>query len=155
MKKLFLILFVITIFFPSCQKEYPEGPMISFRSVYKRINGEWKVVEFTSNGADSLKNFKDSCSSGVHVENVDNGMSTSDKRYHMFFYFGKTNEFSTLLKFYNNEKNIYVDFGENGHTVLGPIGKGRSNWQILKLTMKEFKISTTYNGLNYIIKFEH
>ena len=150
MKRSLLAAIVIAIVLSGCK--YKEGPMISFRSVYKRITGAWEIIEFTSNGVDSLKYFKDSCSSIVVIQNIDK--ETSDKEYYMFFNFMKLNEFDTPLKFNEKKKEIYIDFGDKLNTILGPIGKGNSNWKILKLTNKDFKISTTFNHLVYIILFK-
>ncbi len=67
MKKLSCILILLAIaFVPACR--YKDGPVISFRSIQKRLEGTWQVVGFTSNGVDSLQNFNDSCGGNMQIK---------------------------------------------------------------------------------------
>ena len=60
------IIIVITILFSGCRK-YEEGPLISFRSVVHRIEGNWQVTEYISNGIDSLQYYNDSISCKMEI----------------------------------------------------------------------------------------
>lgn len=150
MKKFLIISIVLTTIFSGCR--YKEGPMISFRSVYKRLQGYWEIVEFKSNGIDSVKYYNDSCGSKVLITDTDG--NTSDEEFYIIFNYRQPNEFGSAMKFDDNKSIVYIDFGNWRPTILGPIGKGKSDWKILKLTMKEFKISTTFYNLNYSILFK-
>ena len=130
---------------------YKEGPLISFRSTYKRLEGYWQITKFTSNGIDSLKYYNDSCGSLAWIGNID--LMTSDKEYYIYFNLRESNEFFSALKFNDNKTILYIDFGNTQRKILGPIGNGKSDWKILKLTNKYLKISTTFGGLNYEIDF--
>ena len=68
MKKLLCISIVLAIAFPFGCDTYPDGPLISFRFVQKRLEGTWQIVGFTSNGVDSLQNFNDSCGGNMQIE---------------------------------------------------------------------------------------
>lgn len=60
MRKLTFILGMFMLLM-ACHK-YENGPFISFRSVKKRVIGDWKLVEYTVNGVDqydSLVNGKE------------------------------------------------------------------------------------------------
>jgi len=153
MKKLLLTLLTLTALIDGCK--YKDGPMISFRSVEKRLDGTWQVIEYTSNGIDSLQNFKDSCGYNMKIHfppdyyNID-----------ISFYTVAGNNSSSSLgnggrfHFSNNNKIMYVDFNKTSFKSIGPIGGGESKWEILKLTMTKFKISTDFNGRNYLISFK-
>jgi hypothetical protein len=149
MKKLLIILIALVTILSGCR--YKEGPLISFRSVEKRICGIWQVVEFTSDGVDSLQYYNDSCGSVMQVF-WDN--SSADRRGTFHFTSVKKN-FDAHFHFDGGHfsTEIDVDFGI-GKRILGPIGNGASLWKILKLEYKKMKISTSFNGRNYIISFK-
>ncbi|OFX37268.1 MAG: hypothetical protein A2X08_10950 [Bacteroidetes bacterium GWA2_32_17] len=130
-------------------KKYPNGPLISFRSVENRIKGSWKIIEFTSDGIDSLQYYNDSCGSTFQIWNSD--VSEWESQHYRINFIYKP--FYGGFTFDDKKKVMNVDFG-SGKRILGPIGKGSSIWKILKLTNKKFKISTDYNGRNYIISFK-
>jgi hypothetical protein len=160
MKKLLIILIALVTILSGCR--YKEGPLISFRSVEKRICGIWQVVEFTSDGIDSLKYYNDSCGSKMILNfRYPDGSPMSDPIIN--FVYGKK-EFYGSLYFSDNKKimNVLIDGGSLSWN-LGPIGNAQSNWEIgnvqsnwkiLKLTEKDLKISTSFNGRNYIISFK-
>jgi hypothetical protein len=146
-RKILISLFLILIFFTTCR--YKEGPLISFRSVEGRLKGTWQVVEFTSDGVDSLQNFKDSCGSKMRIWKKYFDEPLSKISFENGNYLKIGGSFSLL----DNKKLIRVGFGNTQHIIIGPIG-GISNWKILKLTFQEFKISTDFNGRNYNISFK-
>jgi len=150
MKKLLVLLIVLTTILSGCR--YKEGPMISFRSIYKRLQGYWEIVEFKSNGIDSVKYYNDSCGSKVLITDTDG--NTSDEEFYIFFNYLKPNTFASAIKFNDKKDIMFIDFLTNQKHIIGPIGYGKSEWEILKLTNKELKISTNYNNLNYIILFK-
>lgn len=149
-RKVIILLFILMTSITSCR--YKEGPMISFHSIYKRLLGTWQIVEFTSNGVDSLQYYNDSCGATMRVY----------KPYHDegdYLNFSGKKEFLASSSFVDKKKVLKVWFFSfnNGsqYWSLGPIGVNRkSEWKILKLTMKEFKISTDFNGNNYNISFK-
>jgi hypothetical protein len=53
MKKLLVLLFLTTLLLTSCKKKFPDGPLISFRSIYTRIDGKWESENYIVNGIDS------------------------------------------------------------------------------------------------------
>jgi hypothetical protein len=152
MKKLLIILIALVTILSGCR--YKEGPLISFRSVEKRICGIWQVVEFTSDGIDSLQYYNDTCGAKVLLwkksfDSVDDNIN---------FEQGKKG-FSGTFTFSKNKKVMKVYMNDGFPTYywhLGPIGSSliTSNWKILKLTTKDLKISTDFNGRNYIISFK-
>jgi hypothetical protein len=155
LKKLFciLILLAITLSF-GCKKRYPDGPLISFRSPYKRIVGEWQIVSFTSDGVDSLQSCIDSCGSNMNIQISD----PNNFWYNIVF----TKGFLVYWNFSDNETIMNVNFSPDStisssfhYTGIGPLGGGKiSEWKILKLEMKALEISTTYNGKSYLMSFK-
>ena len=150
MKKFIIISIVLTIVLSGCR--YKEGPMISLRSAYKRIEGYWQIIEFTSNGVDSLKYYNDSCGALAFIGNFVDG--TSDKRYKIVFNYMQPNAIASNIKFNDKKDIMFIDFLTNQKHIIGPIGYGKSEWKILKLTNKQLKTSIYFNNLNYIILFK-
>ena len=72
----------------------------------------------------------------------------------MVLNYNKNNVRSGTVTFKDNKNYLNINFGYYYTRIVGPIGYGNSNWEILKLTMKEFKISTDFNGKNYKISFK-
>jgi len=95
MKKYIIISIVLTTVLSGCR--YKEGPLISFRSVYKRLQGYWQIIEFTSNGVDSLKYYNDSCGSVALITDIDG--SNPDIEFHIIFNYRKPNTFQSTIKF--------------------------------------------------------
>ncbi len=155
MKKIILFILLLILAIPfACR--YKEGPLISFRSVQKRLEGTWQIVGFTSNGVDSLQNFNDSCGGNMQISFPPDWdlvniyfVADSNKPF-------KGNEGS--FYFSDHFKIMNVGLNETSFKSLGPIdGSGIGSfetWKILKLEMKKFEISTTYNGRNYLISFK-
>lgn len=147
-KKVIIPLLFILIFFTTCR--YKEGPIISTHSVVKRLFGSWQVIGFTSDGIDSLQNYIDNCNGKMRIWQ---GYSTDVNRIN--FDESKLPSMGGLFTFSDNKKIMKINFGDTSiYNGIGPFGGGRSEWKILKLTMKEFKISTDFNGRNYIISFK-
>jgi len=153
MKKLLIIIIVFATVFSGCR--YKEGPLISFRSVEKRLEGTWQIVGLTSDGIDSLQYYNDSCGSIVTFTfRYPDGSPMST--YYMNFDKGKK-RFRCYLTFVKNKKEMKVYYNDsinNWH--LGPIGSSSSEnyWKILKLTEKELKTAIDFNGKNYKISFK-
>jgi hypothetical protein len=147
MKKLLIILIALVTILSGCR--YKEGPLISFRSVEKRLTGKWQIVGLTSNGVDSLQYYNDTCGCKVVIYKA-----TPDAHsYSIIFKEGKS-FFGGEFTLSNNKKIMNVQFSDITPTIIGPIGKGKSDWRILRLKEGEFKISTDFNGRNYIISFK-
>ena len=147
MKKLFIILFVTTIVFSGCKK-YKEGPLISFRSVSTRLIGVWQVTEYISNGVDSLQYYNDSCGANLYISNFED----YNNRFNMFFDQYSKKDFHSIIILSDNRKELYVssfidDFGKYFNGPFSP--NTESNWNILKLTNKELKVTVDINNKNY------
>ena len=116
----------------------------------KRLEGTWQIVEYTSDGVDSLKNFNDSCNCVMRI------LIPYDNENGKKIFFSDTNyyaKFGGKFTFSKNKKYINSNFENTSYKSLGPIGGGKNVWKILKLTKKELKISTSYYGRNYYISF--
>jgi len=152
MKKIFYIIILLVISLSFACKKYSEGPLISLRSVDKRIIAEWQVIGFTSDGVDSLQYYNDSCGSIMWIYK-----DYHDATYYRINFEGDNIGFGGTFNFSDNKKvmNIYlVDIGIT-YWGVGPIGSDKkSEWKILKLTMDELKTSIDYNSKNYLISFK-
>ena len=148
MKQLITCLIIVITIITGCR--YKEGPMISFNSVEKRIEGTWQVIGFTSDGVDSLQYYNDSCGSIMQIYKEYH----DDTSYNILFkrISGNLTLTGYCTLFEHNKRMDVILYGIN---VLGPIGnKRRSQWEILTLKKNELKISTDFNGKNYIISFK-
>lgn len=157
MRKLFLILIVIITVIAGCR--YKENPIFPAGTVKTRLQGKWDVVGFTSNMVDSLQYYKDSCGARLIINFYN--QDGSPLGYNEIGLIGGKKGFSGTFTFSNNKKLMYVWFSAHGghlnpgHDIIGPFGAGKSSkWKILKLTKEEFKITTDFNNINYIILFK-
>jgi len=147
-RKVIISLFLILIYITSCR--FKEGPLLSFRSVKKRLEGTWQVTGFSSEGVDSLKYYNDSINDKMIIR------FPYDSKYYINFEEGKIDLGGTFtFAGINNKLNVVlVDIGIP-YWGIGPIGSAKnSKWDILKLTMNDLKISSDFNGKNYIISFK-
>jgi hypothetical protein len=152
MKKLLVILIALVTILSGCR--YKEGPLICFRSVERRLDGIWQIVEFTSNGTDYLKKYNDTCGGKMNISLCySDGSPKPISEYQINFLDCKTQmSLGGHFIFSNNKKIINVNFGDTLlYKSLGPLGGGKSDWKILKLKYNYLKISTDFNGRNYII----
>ena len=160
MKQLIICLIIVITIISGCR--YKENPLFTSGSVKTRLQGTWQVVGFTSDGVDSLQYYNDSCGAKMKINFYDNHGSELEPPQICFIY-GKK-EFYGSFYFSDNKKimNVLIDGGSLSWN-LGPIGNAQSNWEIgnvqsnwkiLKLIKGDFKISTDYNGRNYIISFK-
>jgi len=60
-QRILIVLLLSIAFIPFSCKKYDDGPFISFRSVTKRLLGEWEVKQFLKGGDDLSQFYKDSC----------------------------------------------------------------------------------------------
>jgi hypothetical protein len=145
MKKLSFILLLLAITCTFGCKRYPDGPLISFRSPEKRIEGTWQIVGFTSNGVDSIQYCIDSCGSNMTIQIPD------PPDYWNYLWFN--NRFGADWKFSDNKKilNVYFSSTPSGayYTGAGPISLGSgSQWKILKLEMKKMNLPAASSGVS-------
>ena len=146
MKKLLALLIVSTTILSGCR--YKEGPMISFRTVYTRLIGVWQVTEYTSNGVDSLQYYNDSCGANLYISNFQD----YNNRLNMLFYQHSKKDFHSIIIISDNRKELYVSsfIDNNNNYFNGPFSPNtESNWNILKLTNKELKVTVDINNKNY------
>ena len=150
MKKILIYLIVILAIASSCR--YKEGPAISFHSVKDRLNGKWEVIEYTSDGIDSLQYYKDSCGCGLEFR-------TDQSEYLWNFSFQHCQNTGADWVFdYSFSKNktimniwfgIYPDHAKG----FGPM-LIETSWKILRLTKNDFKITAFANDHNYVVVFK-
>jgi hypothetical protein len=158
MKKIILILIVLTAVLEGCKK-YEEGPWLSFRSAEKRIYGIYRLTQYDVNNIDSLVLFNDSLcdtlqfyhseDSNTNVLKIDGRQNDGGKIY-----------FDGTWKLSNNDKIfILYSFAAYSHGIVhsatGPFSYfTTTEWEILRLTNKEVKMKTIFNSKEYLIKLE-
>jgi hypothetical protein len=155
MKKPLFLLILLTIAFSfSCKKRFPDGPLISFRTVKHRILGNWKVNKYTINGVDSTAEFIQKCgcelqfSEGYVVPgayngpcifnliNCNNGKTLSGE----WYFPDDTYEGRQKLMFlYFQDTTLSSAFGTFFQAFYG-------TWHILRLTEKEFNFEVSGSG---------
>ncbi len=140
MKKIILVLIIITTILESCKK-FPDGPCISFRSVIKRIEGTYKVDKFFINGADSTTEFNTKL--GCEIEFSKTTTSYNPGGYYVYLInCNNGKSYTGDWAYAEHNSNFYIGFivdstMQNG---IGPFGYGRTDAgiKILRLTDKEF-----------------
>jgi hypothetical protein len=153
MKKIILILFLLSLLMASCK--YKEGPLISFHTVQTRLHGNWVVTEYSSDGVDLLQFYKDSCGCGIQFANPE----LDTHRWDILFNncYNSDQGVSFRYDFTDNKKimninRLYVPLSTYGFKSFGPM-LVLINCNILRITMNDFKISATINGHDYVVKF--
>jgi hypothetical protein len=145
MKKIILILIVLTAILSGCNKN---------DQMLKKIYGDYTLKTYTVDGVDSLSLYNDSLGlsfyffyEDVYEHNVCEMVSPRKD--------GKWSNLYCKWTLKNNYKtfSIYESIGTTTGT--GPFGDGKlSDWEILRLSRKEFKMKTIYNGKEYQIELE-
>ena len=140
MKKIILYLFILVAITCGCNK---------YDQSLKKIYDFNKLKTYTVNGVDSLNLINDSLGlnfSFYYFDDVDAFFVLSIKRntggYDLQCRWSLLND--------NKKFSIYEAYGPIG---TGPFGNGRkSEWDILKLSRKEFNLKTIYNNKEYYIE---
>ena len=154
MKKLILLLLVITAITAGCKK-YPDGPLISLRTAKGRLYGTHNLTKYTVNGVDSLSRYCDSLSTSFHFyKDEDNGIDICNMAG------GRKDGWVSMLGWewaledHNKFLKVTSSGGNYAGTMYtGPFGNNICpEWQILKLKEKDIIMQTTYNGKEYLIE---
>ena len=154
MKKILIYLIVITAIVSSCKK-YEEGPCISFRSAENRIYGYHELKSITIDGKEHLPDFFDSLAIGFdfhytegsgNVCHIDGQRKDGDLVY-MWSTWELINHNKILKTTSSQSSPPTVFYGPFKSFVL-------PEWEILRLTKKEMKLKTFYEGKYYIITLD-
>jgi hypothetical protein len=152
LRKLYIFILLSIAFLYGC-KRYPDGPLISFRSVEGRLEGNWQIAGFTSNGVDSLQYCIDSCGNSMNIN-----MQQANGSYNFLTF---SRGFEADWTFSDNKRIMNVSFFPDSVYTASfsgvgfvPIKEGCNiQWKIVKLELKELEITTTSNGCNYVMSF--
>ena len=144
-----------------CQcKKYRDDVLISFKAPFKRITTHpWRVTWFGVNNQDSTNHLYASSSIFSSTESMagssftfsDNPTNSygDQQVYHLFNpLLGSASWSFQDIELIGGKNSININSGENS---IKPLIN--SSWNILKLTDKDFHLSTTYNNKNYEIYF--
>lgn len=146
------ILLLIIVTFASCL--YDEGPMISFRSVEKRVAQGHNLVEFTKDKVDMTQILVDSCGKQWRFLTYQEAGGGNDLILSPL-------QYTVLVGYYkitNDKKNIIINitapYGADPYVGIEPFKKNvESTWKIERLTKDEMWLSCTYNNADYYLKF--
>jgi hypothetical protein len=154
MKKLILLLIVITALTVSCKK-YPDGPLISFRTAKGRLYGFHTLTKYTVNGVDSLSRYQDSlCTTFNFNHHDDDGKDYCSMAGSRKDGWESTLSWTWVLEDKNKDLLVTLSGGNpHGRMCTGPFGDNICPaWQILKLYWNDIIMQTTYNGKVYLIE---
>ncbi len=144
-RSIFYILICIFISF-SCKK-YEEGPLVSFRTKNKRIQGSYNINEFKVNGEDKLIELQSSGADGTYEFLIVDG-----DNYIINKYIKGMDPIRSTWRW--GEKKEYIAFGPKHTPTYGVIGYS-ATWTILKLTDKEMKLHSNFiDDKSYIVNFK-
>jgi len=148
MKKTVPILFIALLLI-TCGKTYDDGPHFTFRSAKNRIIGIWKVDKFYIDGIDSTDEFN--AKLGCEFEFTKEGYTPGDKITWKILFKNCINDkiLAGLWEFSpkDDKSKLRISFNEDSSftCAIGPFGQMRDgHWTILKLTNKEFNLTTDY-----------
>lgn len=150
MKKLIFVILIIAAINEGCKK-YEEGPTFSLRSAKNRLYGSYTLIKYMVDGQDSLTLYNDSigtnfCFSKDPGNIHDICLITGDRKdgIYMSIYWQWSLE--------NRNRNLIIKVG-TGNTGIGPFGFGKKpEWEILRLTNREVKMKTNFNGKEYYVE---
>lgn len=155
MKKIILMLIAITTIACACKK-YEEGPCISLRSAENRIIGSWDLTELSVDGFDKLDLYYDSLGKDFEF------LITDDHLKVCRMYGPKKDGGGVRLywiwRLFNEKKILKIEntYGTIHTPSWGPFKVFvRLEWEILRLTNREMKLRTIYNGSTYVIFLEN
>jgi hypothetical protein len=140
-KKYIFLFFILVFCFSDCKK-YTEGPAFSLQPKTSRIRAIWLLESFLVNGDDSTTTY---CSLGC------SGYTIGPKG-HSVYKIGPEGE-SGRWEFSNNKNNIIVynnmGFGKPP-LFIGDVVE----WEIQRLTEKQFWLKRNYNSKTYYLKLK-
>ncbi|MEI6766765.1 MAG: hypothetical protein WCM76_14130 [Bacteroidota bacterium] len=147
-KIIFSLLFLATLI--GCK--YEDGPLISFRTAYKRVIGSYQAEAFQIDGQDAMQIWKDSvCDIGVIFYTQEEPLKSIINVGSSFGGLGGQ------FKLTNNNRKIsfYRIDGDSLYPGCGPFDRGKeSTWNILKLSNQRMWIETDFEGHDYLLKLK-
>jgi hypothetical protein len=148
MKKNILVIITILLLssFFGCKK-YEEGPFLTLRSPYNRIEGQWSIEKYIVDEIDYSQLFKDSIGDYLVFELCYPGDGVD--RNEIF-----TKNINGSWRFDDNLEKIYISIESspsfNTYDCIEPFGKEiTSIWEIRKLNNKEFRLETNFENKDY------
>jgi hypothetical protein len=150
MKKIILIMIILSAIFEGCR--YEEGPVISFRTVDRRLQGEFQANKFDIDGQDAMKTWTDSiCDNYLMLRRYDVGIKSS----------------FAIVSSYGNCGGRYIisdnkrDLGfeiivkTDNYPGFGPFRIDvTSYWKILKLSNNKLWLETTFDNHDYYLQLD-
>lgn len=128
-------------------KKYEEGPWISFVSAEKRVSNTWEITEFLINGHDSMEIIgadRRSVQINLDKDDYQNINLHATNSYGHWELIDNKKIFSINIEFHSVEIYSLSIFYGGSYT----------EWEILRLSKKDFWIKTLYNNMEYLIKMK-
>ncbi|MEO6303497.1 MAG: hypothetical protein ABIP51_10000 [Bacteroidia bacterium] len=155
--KIIVVLFFILVLFTCCKK-YPEGPFFSLRTSLNRLAGYYVLDKYIVNDIDST----DLIPPCNNLNNLN--YTSADGRY--YFQFDRHDNIkgidgigNYILVAHKNKIDISYNSGLNyffpftqGRNLLEPIKGFAGEWEIRKLSNKEFWIKETAGNLTFEVR---
>lgn len=147
-----VFIFITGIFITttSCEKKYPDGPLLNFHSKKSRVVGYWDVESFTVDGIDSTAYLKSQPNYGWYIFYSESEFGGNDQ-----YSFQCGTSISGYWKFANKKNDLFIHLYYYNGGAVGPYGANDVTWEIRRLETRELWLKTTYNGKIYFIKFNH
>ncbi|MEP7265627.1 MAG: hypothetical protein ABI772_14070 [Bacteroidota bacterium] len=153
---IYILLFILLIPLHGCKK-YEEGPLISFRSKDKRLNGIWRLEHLYINNIDSITAVSSQyCNGDLYIY--------YQSKQHNEGHWETVVDYQNCKKCYgywglsHNKKNIYIEHMISDSCTFRSVGPylatDHDEWEIRKLTMDQLWLSTVYKGQNCWIHFK-
>jgi len=138
---------IIITLFAGCRK-YPEDTyFITFRSVTKRLLGDWQINDFKINETSSINLFDTTENQTIVQINESSPNNEVDGD------LVKIADVYGIWTYENNQKQLQFQFYEQNNDAyyyFGPFTAGKTSiWDIQKLSIDELWLETNYENKNY------
>lgn len=149
MKKGIIFLIALSLILTDCK--YKEGPLISFKRKKFRLIGSWTIKEFKSDGVDSLNEYVNAIGNQMYI--LEKETYSNELR----IYFVCDGNIRGSVEFIDDKEALRVILQADAlhYKGIGPIGvQKESEWEILKLTSNDFKVTTQFRNHDYNIHYK-
>jgi hypothetical protein len=155
-KKIKLRIFILFLLTTCCLLQsckYEDGPIISFRTADRRLQGEFQADAFNIDGQDAFQIWTDSiCNDFFRIDWKDVGNKFSVYIRSSFggcsgSYYISSDKKKLGFVFFDVVDGQYMGYGPFKH-------EKQSEWKILKLSNKKLWVETTFEGHYYCLKLK-
>lgn len=160
MKPCLLLILIILLLLPfsGCKKTFDEGPLLSFRSIGKRLHGEWRVVKFYVNGYDSTETYSQRYGHVLDFHAPETHLDEDQSHEYYYFGFGVTTGLYHFIPLEDPDQLVlsydFISLMIENLYVYPFNGTSDIVFDVKKLTTKELILESIIYDYNTRIEFQ-